>query len=435
MKVSVAEAAGLERRMTVEIPADRIESEVDTRLTKAAKTVRIDGFRKGKVPISVVRQKFADGVRQEVLGELINETYGQALTEKKLTPAGMPKIEADKLAEDNSFSYTAVFEVYPDVKVKDLGKLKIEKVEASVSDEDIGDMIANLRDQNVEWNKVDRAAALEDSVVIDYVGKVEGEAFEGGSAEEQKIRLGEGRMIPGFEEGIVGMSAGDEKTIDVTFPADYPSEDLKGKEAQFSISVREVLEKSLPEVSDEFIKKFGVEEGGVEAFESEIRKNMELELENALQASLKAAVMDGLAEANDILVPQALIAEEVQRLKQEMIQQYGQGQQGLDLSSVPDEPFAEQAQKRVKLGLLVSEVVKSNDLSADEDRVKEEIKKIAASYEQSTEVENYYLQNQEALNGLQMKVLEDQVVEHLLEKAKVKSISKDYKEVMAARAE
>lgn len=434
MKVSVAEAAGLERRMTVEIPADRIESEVDTRITKAAKTIRIDGFRKGKVPVSVVRQKFADGVRQEVLGELINETYGQALEEQKLTPAGMPKIEADKLEDDNSFSYTAVFEVYPEVKLKDLSKVKIEKIEASVSDEDIAEMIESLREQNADWVKVDRASATDDSVIIDYLGKVDGEPFEGGQADEQKIVLGSGRMIPGFEDGIAGMSAGEEKTIDVTFPDDYQAEELKGKEAQFDIVVREVQEKTLPEIDDEFIAKFGVEEGGAEALNAEIRKNMELELDNALQASLKSSAMDGLAEANDILVPSALVKEETQRLKQEMIQQYGQGQD-IDLSGIPDDPFSDQAMKRVKLGLLVSEIVKANEMSADDDRVNEEVKKIASTYEKSEEVENYYMQNQEARNGLQMKVLEDQVVDLIVASAKVKTETKSYKDVMAARPE
>ncbi len=434
MKVSVAETVGLERRMTVEIPADRIDSEVDARLLKASKTVRIDGFRKGKVPASVVRQKFSEGVRQEVLSELINQTYGEALQEKDLNPAGMPKIEADKPAEDNTFTYTAVFEVYPKVKLKDLGKIKVEKVEAEVAEGDITDMIESLREQNADWKTVDRACAIGDAVVVDYLGKLDGEPFEGGQADEQRIQLGEGKMIPGFEEGIAGLSAGEEKTIQVTFPDDYQAEDLKGKEADFDIKVREVLEKTLPEIDDEFVAKFGVTEGGEEAFMIEVRSNMQLELEGALQNGLKSAVMEGLADAHDTPIPKALITEEIQRLKQEMLQQYGQGQE-LDLSTVPDDPFTEQAERRVKLGLLVSEIVKAEELTADEQRVKDEVKKIASTYEQSTEVENYYLQNPEALNGLQMKVLEDQVVEFLLEKAKVKSATKTYKEVMASRAQ
>lgn len=434
MKVSVAETVGLERRMTVEIPADRIDSEVDARLLKASKTVRIDGFRKGKVPASVVRQKFSEGVRQEVLSELINQTYGEALKEKDLNPAGMPQIEADKPAKDNTFTYTAVFEVYPKVKLKDLGKIKVEKVEAEVAEDDIKDMIESLREQNAGWKTVDRACAIGDAAIVDYLGKLDGEPFEGGQADEQRIQLGEGKMIPGFEEGIAGLSAGEEKTIQVTFPDDYQAEDLKGKEADFDIKVREVLEKTLPEIDDEFVAKFGVSEGGEEAFMVEVRSNMELELEGALQSGLKSAVMEGLADAHDTPIPKALIAEEIQRLKQEMLQQYGQGQE-LDLSTVPDDPFTEQAERRVKLGLLVSEIVKAEKLTADEQRVKDEIKKIASTYEQSAEVENYYLQNPEALNGLQMKVLEDQVVEFLLAKAKVKSATKTYKEVMASRAQ
>jgi trigger factor len=434
MKVSVAETVGLERRMTVEIPAGRIDSEVDARLLKASKTVRIDGFRKGKVPASVVRQKFSEGVRQEVLSELINQTYGEALQEKDLNPAGMPKIEADKPAEDNNFTYTAVFEVYPKVNLKNLGKIKVEKIEAEVAEDDITDMVKSLREQNADWKTVDRACAIGDAVVVDYLGKLDGKPFEGGQADEQRIQLGEGKMIPGFEEGIAGLSGGEEKTIQVTFPDDYQAEDLKGKEAEFDIKVQEVLEKTLPEIDDEFVAKFGVTEGGEEAFMVEVRSNMELELEGALQSGLKSAVMEGLADAHDTPIPKALITEEIQRLKKEMLQQYGQGQE-LDLSTVPDDPFTEQAERRVKLGLLVSEIVKAEELTAEEQRVKDEVKKIASTYEQSTEVENYYLQNPEALNGLQMKVLEDQVVEFLLEKAKVKPATKTYKEVMASRAQ
>tara|TARA_B110000483_G_scaffold145435_1_gene173654 strand:- start:138699 stop:140003 length:1305 start_codon:yes stop_codon:yes gene_type:complete len=434
MKVSVAETVGLERRMTVEIPAGRIDSEVDARLLKASKTVRIDGFRKGKVPASVVRQKFSEGVRQEVLSELINQTYGEALQEKDLNPAGMPKIEADKPAEDNNFTYTAVFEVYPKVNLKNLGKIKVEKIKAEVAEDDITDMVKSLREQNADWKTVDRACAIGDAVVVDYLGKLDGKPFEGGQADEQRIQLGEGKMIPGFEEGIAGLSGGEEKTIQVTFPDDYQAEDLKGKEAEFDIKVQEVLEKTLPEIDDEFVAKFGVTEGGEEAFMVEVRSNMELELEGALQSGLKSAVMEGLADAHDTPIPKALITEEIQRLKKEMLQQYGQGQE-LDLSTVPDDPFTEQAERRVKLGLLVSEIVKAEELTAEEQRVKDEVKKIASTYEQSTEVENYYLQNPEALNGLQMKVLEDQVVEFLLEKAKVKPATKTYKEVMASRAQ
>ena len=296
--------------------------------------------------------------------------------------------------------------------MKDLAKLKVEKVEAEVSDQDVSEMIESLREQNANWVSVERASALGDTVVIDYLGKVDDEPFEGGQAEEQRIALGEGRMIPGFEDGIAGMSANEEKTISVTFPEDYQAEELKGKEAAFDIKVREVLEKTLPEIDDEFIAKFGVTEGGEEALLEEVKKNMGRELETALNEGLKNSAMTALAELHDTPVPQALISEECQRLKQEMLQQYGQGQD-IDLSGVPDDPFKEQAERRVKLGLLVSEIVKVESISADEQRVKDEVKKIASTYEQSDEVENYYLQNQEALSGLQMKVLEDQVVEHL----------------------
>ncbi len=435
MKVSVTEADGLERRMTVEIPAEQIETEVEKRLKDAAKRVKIDGFRSGKAPMNVVRQRYGVGVRQEVLGELINKTYGEALQREEISPAGQPTIEPAEGGDtgEGCFSYTAVFEVYPEVTLAPFKKLKIEQTTASVSEEDVQEMIQSLRDQNAEWKEVDRACAEGDQVEVDFLGKLDGEPFEGGSAEKQNLELGSGRMIPGFEDGIVGMKAGEDKTIKVSFPEDYQAEHLAGKEAEFDIHLHAVKEKEQAELNDEFFAKFGVEEGGIDAFTAEVKKNMERELEGSLEQLNKSAVMEQLAEANELQVPSALVKDELQRLKQEMLQQYGQGQD-IDLSNIPDDPFAENAEKRVRLGLLVSEVIKTSSLAADEDAVKAEISRIASTYEQSEEVENYYLQNKEMLQGVQMKVLEDQVVAHILEQAKVSDASKSYKEVMASRS-
>lgn len=433
MKVSVTEGNGLERRMTVEIPAERIDSEVESRLKKAAGKVKIDGFRPGKAPMNVVRQRYGLGVRQEVLGDLINQTYPEALQQEKVNPAGQPTIEPGEGAEEGAFAYTAVFEVYPEVELAPFNKLKIERVEASVADQDVDDMIDNLRQQNAQWKEVDRACAEGDQVEIDFLGKLDGEAFEGGAAEKQTLELGSDRMIPGFEDGIVGMKAGEDKTIKVNFPEDYQAEHLAGKEAEFDIHVHAVKEKEQAELDDEFFARFGVEEGGLDAFKAEVKKNMERELVMSLEQINKSAVMEQLAEANQLTVPAALIKDEIQRLKQEMIQQYGQGQ-NIDLFNIPDDPFAENAEQRVKLGLLVSEVIKSSSLSVDEALVKAEVSKIASTYEQSEEVERYYLNNKEALQGVQMKVLEDQVVNHILDQAKVSDASKTYKEVMELRA-
>lgn len=434
MQVSVKTTSGLEREMTVSIPSDRIASEVESRVAKAAKTARIDGFRKGKVPLSVIKQRYGAGIKQDVISELVNSTYGEALEQEKIRPAGNPNIKDLNDAAEGDLSYTAVFEVYPEIKLKDLGKLKIEKLNASVSDEDIEDMLSNLRNQSATWEEVERAAEDGDQVTLNYSGSIDGEKFDGGTAEKQKIEIGAGRMIPGFEEGLSGLKAGDKKDLKVKFPKDYQAEHLKGKAAVFAIEVLGVSAKQLPELDEDFAKRFGVEEGGVEALRVEIRKGMESELETASANVLKTAVMNALAEANKTDLPKAAVHEEVHRMKHEMADQYkNQGQQ-LDPHSLPDDLFQERAERRVQLGLLVSEVLRSAEIKLDNDKVKAEISRQAAGYERPEEVEKYFYSNQELLNSIQMRVLEDQVVTHILELAKVTEKDSTYKEIIAAQA-
>lgn len=438
MKVSLTGSEGLERRLTIEIPADRIASEVESRLKKAAQRARIDGFRPGKAPLAVVRQRYAAGVRQEVLGELINKTYGEALAEQKINPAGEPRIEpetsAEQMVEGGDFIYRAVVETYPEVVIGDLSKLKIERAEAEVVEADVDDMINSLREQNAVFVDADRAAGNGDQLLIDFLGKIDGVAFDGGAAERQTVQIGSGRMIPGFEEALIGLSVGAETTISVKFPDDYGAEQLKGNAAEFDIRVHEVKAKELPELDAEFISRFGLESGSLEAFRAEILENMCRELESSISANLKSAVMAALADSHQFDLPKAIVGQEVKRLKQEFVQQYGGGQ-SFDPAQLPDDMFTEKAATRVKLGLLVSELVKDMNLVVDPDAVNAEIKRIAATYEQSEAVEKYYLQNRELLQGIQMKVLEDQVVAAVAEKAKVTVAKKSYKDVMAARAQ
>lgn len=434
MQVSVKTTSGLEREMTVSIPSDRIASEVESRITKAAKTARIDGFRKGKVPVSVIKQRYGAGIKQDVISELVNSTYGEALQQEKIRPASNPNIKDLNDAAEGDLSYTAVFEVYPEVKLKDLAKLKVEKLNATVSDEDIEDMLTNLRNQSATWEEVDRAAEEGDQLTLNYSGSIGGEKFEGGTAENQKIEIGAGRMIPGFEEGLVGLKSGDSKDLKIKFPKDYHAEDLKGKAAVFAIEVHSVAAKQLPELNEEFAQRFGIEEGGVDALRAEIRKGMESELENAAATVLKNAVMSALAEANKTDLPKAAVHEEIHRMKHEMADQYkNQGQQ-IDPHNLPDDLFHERAERRVLLGLLVSEVLSSAEIKLDNDKVKAEVSRQAAGYERSDEVEQYFYNNQELMNSIQMRVLEDQVVAHILEKAKVAEKDSTYKEVIAAQA-
>ena len=431
MHVSVEATNGLERRMTVSLPAADIEVQVVERLKKAQKTVVINGFRKGKVPLSVLQQRFGPSVRQEVLGELVNKSYGEALEKEEIRPAGQPTIEPlDEEQNGDKFSYTAVFEVFPQVELGDLTRIEVEKAESSVEDSDIDDMLETLRKQNATFETVERAAADGDTVVIDFKGSIDGEEFQGSSAEGQSLALGSGNMIPGFESGVVGMNVGETRNVEVTFPEDYQAEELKGKDAVFVITLHEVKESILPEIDEEFMSNFGIEGGDMDAFRTEIRSNMERELENKELLYVKNQVMDALLEEHSFDLPQAMVKEEIARSKQEMFQQYGQGA-NIDVSQFPDEPFQEQGERRVKLGLIISELVSSAELTADADAVKAEITRMASTYEKPEEVEQYYYSNENLLNSIQMKVLEDRVVDQVVEAAKVATVKLSYADLMA----
>jgi len=420
--------------MTVELPTAEIETEVNQRLQKAAKDVRIDGFRKGKVPMKTLQQRFGPSVRQEVLGDVVNKSYNNAIGQEKVRPAGPPTLEPlSESLEGETFSYTATFEVYPDVVVADLSQVEVKKAIVEVTDADLEEMMETLRKQHASWDDVERDAKDGDKVNIDFVGTVDGEKFEGGSAEGTDLELGSGSMIPGFEQGIVGMKVSDVRNVEVTFPEDYQAEDLKGKDAVFAITLNSVKEQVLPEIDASFAEKLGVEGGDLETLKTDVRSNMERELVSRSAAYVKNQVMKSLGDIHDIELPSAVVKEEIGRVKQEMFQQYGEGAANLDLSQFPDEPFIEQAQTRVKLGLVLSEVVAKNEISADMDKVKEEISVLASGYEQPDQVEQYYLSNEQALNSIRMKVLEDQVVEHVLAAAKVSDETMSYQELMQSQ--
>ena len=430
MQVSVEVVAGLERRMTVELPTADIEVEVTQRLQKAAKDVRIDGFRKGKVPMKTLQQRFGPSVRQEVLGDLVNKSYSKAIAQEEVRPAGAPTIEPlSENLDGDTFSYAAVFEVYPDVVVADLSQIEVKKAVAEVTDADLLDMLEKLRTQHADWNDVQREAKDGDKANIDFVGTVDGEEFEGGSAQGTDLELGSGSMIPGFEQGILGMQIADVRNVEVTFPEDYQAEELKGKEAVFAITLNSLQEKSLPEINEDFAIKLGVADGDLDKFKAEVRTNMDRELESRSQSYVKNQVMKALGDIHDIGLPSAMVKEEIGRVKGEMFQQYGENA-NLDLSQFPDEPFVEQAETRVKLGLVLSEIVAKHDISVEMTKVKEEIALMASGYEQPEQVEQYYLSNEQALNTVRMKVLEDQVVEHVVDQAKVTEATMSYEELM-----
>lgn len=427
MQVSVENTSALERRMTIGVPAERIETEVNKRLQQTARRAKVPGFRPGKVPMSVIRQRYEASARQEALGDLIQETFYEAVVEQKLNPAGAPAVEPKVFEKGKDLEYVATFEVFPEFEVKGLDGIEIERQDSSVEDADIDKMLDVLRKQGTRYEAVNRAAANDDQVTLDFVGTQDGEAFAGGSAEGTKLVLGSGRMIPGFEDGLVGAKAGDERVLDLTFPEDYQNLDLAGKAAQFKVTVKEVAAPELPELNEAFFKQFGVEETTVEGFRAEVRKNMDRELRQALKTKVKNQVMDGLLAANQIEVPAALISNEVDRLRVQAVQQFGGN---IQPEQLPAELFTEQAKRRVLLGLIIAEMVKQFELKPDDARVRELIEEMAAAYQEPEQVVKWYYQNEQQLNEVRSVVLEEQVVDTVLKQAKVTDKQVSYEDAV-----
>ncbi len=429
MQVSIEQTSGLERRLKIGVPADEIDNEVTTRLQKAVKTVRVDGFRKGKVPLKVVRQRYGAGVRQEVVGEIVNKTFYEAVTQQDLRPAGRPSIEPVTDEPGRDLEYVAVFEVYPEVAVADFSDIVIKRPVATVSDADVVAMIKNLREQQSTWNQVSRAAQTGDQVNLDYVGTRDGVPFDGGSAQDTDLELGSGKMIPGFEDAIIGLAAGDQKVASLSFPEDYQAEELRGAAVEFAITVNEVRERQLAELNDEFFARFGITSGGEEKFLEEIRANMERELKTAIKNKVKTRLMNELLARHQIDLPKALLDQEVAALRQQMMAQFGGGR-GIDENMLPADLFMPQAHRRVTLGLVIAQIVSSANLKVAEEKVREQIEELAATYEQPQEVVKYYYANEQLLGGIQSAVLEDQVVEHVLSAAQVSEEAVSYEEAI-----
>ena len=436
MQVSLETTSGLERRLTVGVPAEQVENEVENRLKQAARNVSIKGFRKGKVPMSVVKQRFGAGIRQEVVGDVISRSFYAAVQKENVKPAGQPSIQPKQLAAGKDLEYIATFEVYPSVALSDLSAFELTNFKAEVTEADVDNMIEVLRKHQASWSVVDRAAADGDQVNINFVGTKDGVEFAGGKADNHTLVLGSKSMIPGFEEGIVGLKAGEQKVISVTFPEDYQAEELKGAAAQFAITVNSVSEAQLPELKKEFFQKFGVEKGGEKQFRKEVKANMDRELANALKAKVKVQVMDALIASHTTDVPKALVANEIQVLRNQMLQRFGGQQQNFDVKTLlPDTMFQDEASRRVTLGLIVGEIVKSAKLKPDAKRVKTMIEEIASTYQEPKEVVEYYSGNQELMAGVESAVLEDQVVDHILSQAKVSEAQTSYDEIIKANAQ
>lgn len=436
MQISIETTSGLERRLTISVPSETFEEQITDRLGKAAGQVRLPGFRPGKVPMREVRRRFGPAVRAEVAGELMQSSFVEAVQQEELSPAGSPSLEVVKMDPGIDFEFTATFEVFPVVELTDLSKVSVKRPEAEITDDDLDEMIERLREQRKEWTRVERGAQEGDRVTLDFVGKIDGEAFDGGSGEDASFEVGGGQMIDDFDQGVRGLAEGDSGEFAATFPDDYGSEDLRGKTATFSVTIKAVEEPTLPELDDEFFKTFGVEEGGLEAFHAEVRANMQRELDAAIANQLKSQVMDELYRLHNVQLPRAMVNQEIQNQKQQMLQQfqmYGQGGQTPDID-LPDDLFTEQAEKRVAVGLIVNEIVTSAELKAEEERVKARIEEMAAGYADPSQVISYYNSNPEQLQQIEMAVLEDQVVDHILEQAAVETVNTTYQDALTGAA-
>ncbi|HEX2495133.1 MAG TPA: trigger factor [Steroidobacter sp.] len=425
MQVSVESTGALERRMEVQVPAERIEKAVDERLQKLSRTIRLKGFRPGKVPVKVVRQQFGQQVRQEVLGDVVQSTFAEAVSQEKLTPAGGPRIEP--ISQDGDLKYRAVFEVLPQVQLAAPDKLEITRLSAEVTSADVDAMIQNLREQRPTYLKVDREAQDTDRVTIDFDGSVDGKPFEGGKGEDIQIILGAGRMLADFEAGLKGVRTGQRKTIEVNFPQTYAVAALAGKKAQFEVNVKTLEERQLPELNEEFCKSYGVEEGGIERLRQEVEENMKRELADAVRARIKKQVMDGLLAANPIELPKTMVDAQVRELQIEAARRMG----ARDASQIPPpDAFVEPARRRVGLTLLLSELVKTANLQVDQARVQARIEELVQQYPDVTQALQAYQSNPQLHRQMEASVLEDQVVEWVLERARVSDQSSTFKEVM-----
>ena len=429
MQVSVESREGLERRMTVEIPAEMVNGALEKRLREIARNAKIDGFRPGKVPLSIIRQRYSGQARQEVFGDLVQSTYFQALAKENLQPAGEPSIEPLQMEPAEGLGYVAVFEVMPEVKLQDLSEKVIVRPQVEVTDADLDAMILKLRKQRTTWNEITRKAQEGDQVTIDFKGFIDGEAFDGGSAEGVPLVLGTSSMIPGFEEGLLGVESGENRTLELNFPEEYRAKHLAGKAAKFDVVVKKIAEPILPEVDDEFAKVFGVAEGGVNGLHKEIRSNMERELQEKIRGVLKEQAMDLLLEVNEVTVPKALIGQEAAALQQQTKQNMAQNGQTSSID-LPLSLFEDQAKRRVALGLILGEVIRENKIELDNERVRTRVEQFAQSYEDPQEVIDYYLKDKKQLAAIENVVLEEQVVDWVMEQVKVEDKARNFDDLM-----
>ncbi|MEC5207688.1 MULTISPECIES: trigger factor [Vogesella] len=418
MQVQLETLSGLERRMSIALPLAAIDAQVADRLKRVARTAKIQGFRPGKAPAKIIEANYGAQVREEVLGEQVQQSFYKAAVEQKLRVAGYPRFEPAE-GDAETFKFSASFEVYPEIVIGELAGKEIEKPNTEVTDAEIDKTVDILRKQRTRFNRVEREAANGDRVIIDFKGTIDGVAFEGGSSENFPFMLGQGQMLPEFEAGIIGAKEGETKTVEVNFPADYHGQDVAGKTAVFEITVKNVAAAELPEVNEEFAKLLGIADGDVAKMRAEIRKNVEREVKRRLSAQVKENVMQALIDVTPIDLPKALVDLEVGRLMDQARQDLQQRGMKLQDMPLPADLFTKQAERRVALGLILAQVVEANQLEAKPEQVKALVEEFAESYEQPQDVIDWYYAEAGRLEGPTSMVLEDNVVEFVLGRANV----------------
>jgi trigger factor len=427
MQVSVESIGKLERRMQVQVPAQRISTEIAARLKTISRTARLNGFRPGKAPLTVIRRQFGPQVHREVIGELLQSTFTEAVAQQQLAPAGNPRIQPQSIGEGQDLTYVATFEVFPDITLQPFETLQIERTTAEVTDSDVDAMIARLRKQSPKFLAAARPAIQGDRVTVDFQGSVDGVPFAGGAATGVPVVIGDGRMLPDFEAGLIGTVAGEAKTTTVSFPADYRTQELAGKTAQFEISVKSVEEATLPDLDEEFCKAFGVTEGGVAALRQEVAANMRRELEQTLRNRNKAAVMDQLLQANPVDVPNALIEAQIRDMQIEAMRRAGTK----DPAQAPAaQQFVEPARRRAALGLILADIVKREHLVVDPLRAEARLDEMIGTYGDPAAIKQSYKQNPEAMRQVQNLALEDQVTDWVLANVTIHEVASTFKDIM-----
>lgn len=425
MRVSVEALSKIQRRVTVTVPVEKIDEAYDKRIIDLVKTAKVKGFRPGKVPVEYIKQRYGDSARQEALSEVIESSLYAAIHQEKLNPVGSPMVEPKNIIPGQPLEFVATFEVLPELGAVRFEVANLEKHTSTITDADLEKVLSHLREQHVTWKKVERAAKDKDQVVLDFTGFMDGKAFEGGQAHEYPIVLGSKTMIPGFEDGLVGTSAGEEKTITVTFPENYFAKEFAGKPAEFKVKVIKVSEPSFPEFDSAFVKKLGVKSGNVEDLHVEIRKNLERELARLIKAKLKSQVFNMLLEQNAIEIPNALIEREAGRIHDQVHPHHGHEHAHTEEEM---QGFKDAAQKNVTLGLLVGELIKQHSLAPDQGRIQSFIQAHASAYEKPEQVIEWYSSDKRRLKEVEMQVLEEQVVEKLLEGVQVTEKVLSYEE-------